>query len=1234
MKLLLFFFLSLLCLSLTNGHTLCVSPSNSSCSSCPASSPCMSLNEYVSNAEKYFGDNNTRVVFLNGTHTLSNVLIVTEVYNLSLTAQNWATIECCGVQSGLAFIDAVDIQISFLEILSCGARVQQNNFMSDAALSFVRVTGITIDEVTVAGSRGFGMYTNSCCGTIAIENSLFTNNGCQDNSGNANFVFSKCDNESNNSLVIKTSKFLDGSTSHGHDQNSSAGGGIAVYSSCPGIQIHLDSVQVRNNSGGNIQLDMRDFSDRPWKVSIRHSNISDGRGNSGAGLYFASRYHSKKYPPSCDTGDKNVLEITETFFTGNRGNRYAGALMINISDYVCMRSKIEVVDCVFDGNVVDDPINGHGSAIKILKYTVPTFYNQILPLYQISIIRTRFWNNSILGTQSSVLALGSVEKVSIDDCQFVDNVGTAISLQSSNVIFDGDILFANNTATNGGALKFCESSSMFLNSNTTMTFEENLARKTGGAIFTQEPCLEQPKACFFQPSVSDDTPVSDLAQKYHIGLIFINNSADVAGDSIYGGYIENCFTYAKLLSESGTASYLLSREIFDTIFDIAEDQNTAVSSDPYDVFFCGPHGIDNTSFVKNVTIVPGKIFNIGVVAVGQLSGAAPAIINVELLSEHQQNDILLNLYNSMSAKRCKNLSLSLQTNPEKPSIGTVVGLTLKVQPNSPSNSKSEDYTKYVNALVTDCPWGFQLDTGTCECLHDLSIRGFVCDLDNLSICRYRHNKKFWIGCYPSRNETNKQNCRNKSLLLAHGCGYDHYCNSEREVTIMDDTVDIQCVKNRHGTLCGSCIEGHSVVLGTGKCHYCPHSNKYMSLVVVYLGAGILFIVALAKFRLTVTDGSLNGFILFINFVHWNRNRFFPLFVNADILRLIIAWLNFDVGIEVCFYNGLTALQMIWLQVGYILYILFLQVTVIVLCRKYVIFTRFFGINVTKVISTMFLLLYGKILQTVVDILKCTCFKNTSNSLYAYCVLSIDGSIEYGSPKHIPLLVVAALFSTLLLLFIFSLLFIQILSKISSYRCFKWVARLQPFFETITGPCNPNYAFWPGFLLFVRLAYAILVLYEAITSIADPLVIICSISILIVIVSFLNPKGVYKKWSLNILEIFFVFNLFFTGLLLCTTPAATYGHASVGIAFSVFLAYQIHIRFRFTKGKRLIVKCAGKLVALCSRWKRNGESLQQPVSHTEVTIRTCLPSESSPLLPAQVMPPVINYSKFREPLVDQ
>ena len=1172
---------------------------------CPANiskAKCKCLADYATDTTKYF-TNNTRFVFLQGTHNLSKLLLINGVHNLSLSSymdMDEVNIQCVESGGGIIFNNSLDIYISCINLSFCGGRSSQPHIQ--AALEFVNVAGIYIDKTTVTKSTGYGFFAKRIRERVSIQHSVFLDNKI----GNAQVLFNECSPDSNNSLLMQHSEF-----SKSIKQSTSEGAtGLIIYSYCPNIYISLDHVTAANNSGRNMKIKIiMDVKDSHWEVKVSNCLVKGGHGLIGSGLYFSSKYRYQHYN-DCLSNKGNSLEFINTNFTKNMAKEYAGGMMLKFRDSDCNPVKITLTNCTFDSNGVIDS-KGHGAAVKIIKNSIPGFYKRTIPLHDVSINNTQFHNNAINnGFQASVLELSNIEKATLQDCSFTDNVGTAIFMTQSNVIFNGDTLFANNKAYNGGALKFCYLSVIFLNNGTKLTFENNHALQTGGAIFAQDSCLDQPKACFFQPIVSDNTSAERL--RGFVELHFANNTAEVAGDAIYGGEIETCFTFTKFMdnSSSGKASYFNSQSVFNAIFSGLPNDNASVSSDPYKVEFCGMSN-------HTLSVIPGKTFHIGVVTQGQHSGRAPAII-IAKLSRESNSSSLFQVKYSTPIRDCRNLSFTLETED----VGTTMELTFSVQQRIPQSHRLS-VKRSVSLSVLSCPWGFELETGKCVCLPL-----FKCDLDSLylNISRNHHMPLHWLGC---KEPQNKSDCTDQEFLFASVRGlYDYYdCGYINSDFIKASDVDRLCAEGRTGILCGSCVKGWSVVLGTGMCKPC--SNAYLGLVVVYLGAGILLIAILSKFRLTVNHGSMNGLIFYANFVHWNKTNFFPTPSNSDILRLIIAWLNLDLGIEVCLFNGMTVVHLLWLEIAYIVYIVFLQFAIVLLCRRYVIFTRLLGRNVTKVMSTLIIILYSKTVRTLVNIFTFTIVTNTSNNRKAK-VLSVDGNIEFGSWQHIPLLVVGSLLALLLLLFTFSLLFIQILSRISSWRFFKWVARLQPFFETITGPCNSNYAFWPGYLLFVRIAYALSVSVN--NGNIQIFYLVCGYAILTIIFSFLSPHGVYKTWSLNILEFLLLLNLAVTSILVHSVNKITV-YFSVVLAFSTFLAYHIYTYNLLKKLKKIVI---GSIAQFIKCLKKNSSQVPQSVvTHTEVTISSCTSTEYSPLMTAQVvMPPVIHdYGNLREPLIE-
>ena len=85
----------------------------------------------------------------------------------------------------------------------------------------------------------------------------------------------------------------------------------------------------------------------------------------------------------------------------------------------------------------------------------------------------------------------------------------------------------------------------------------------------------------------------------------------------------------------------------------------------------------------------------------------------------------------------------------------------------------------------------------------------------------------------------------------------------------------------------------------------------------------------------------------------------------------------------------------------------------------------------------------------------------------------DGNITYLGAKHSILFMVGLVYFIAVSLFTFSLLLNQCLQRRSNLFCFRWVERWRPFFEAYTGPCNDNFRFWPGFLIFMRFVLNVL-----------------------------------------------------------------------------------------------------------------------------------------------------------------
>ena len=357
-------------------------------------------------------------------------------------------------------------------------------------------------------------------------------------------------------------------------------------------------------------------------------------------------------------------------------------------------------------------------------------------------------------------------------------------------------------------------------------------------------------------------------------------------------------------------------------------------------------------------------------------------------------------------------------------------------------------------------------------------------------------------------------------MIHDNCPYDYCQVKNNTLSFKLELPDDQCAFNRSGILCGACQENFSQVLGTSRCKKC--SNTYLIAVIPsIILAGFLLVWFLMVFNLTISAGTINGLIFYANIIRISRNVFFPPEISSSFLSVFIAWLNLDLGIETCFYNGLDACAKTWLQLVFPLYV-WLTVCLIVVASCYsVSISKIIPKNSLHVLATLFLLSYTKILQVITSVFSSTVLQYSDD--LSIRVWFYDGNIEFLAGKHIPLFVVCLLLLTLLIIpFTLSLISIQGLQMISKFRLTYWIHSLIPFFDIYSKPYKLKHRYWTGMLLLIRLIVVVTVSFNVNNN---PTVNLIAVAVTtFVLLAYASYMGVYKNWLHNALEIALLFNL--------------------------------------------------------------------------------------------------------------
>ena len=691
------------------------------------------------------------------------------------------------------------------------------------------------------------------------------------------------------------------------------------------------------------------------------------------------------------------------------------------------------------------------------------------------------------------------------------NKYSAIIVKRSSLFISGETNFINNVGFYGGALSLYSGSIMTLSSDSRVTFIDNHAFKSGGAIYVETESYGDDYldiTCFYD-CMSRFCPSSVI--------FFCNNTSVQGGDSVYGGSVDDCLRRSE--------DQIL---LFDKMVKFCdEDESTSlVSSKPIRLCFCNDSGLICDVLLMNVTIIPGQTFELTVVAVGQKYGTTSATIQAKL---EQKEELLAHIEHSQRRqlvfRTCSVVRYTMYgfygTHVLYVSIRELSDVdiwdNLDYGRSGTSQGELGEYSPEVPLTIQihlePCPLGFyfELESVSCVCLPFLVEASIHCNINRQTVIK---PTDIWI------------NVTNTTAIIHRHCPIG-YCKTAGIEFLLNDP-STQCLLNRDGTLCGKCEGNMSQVLGSFSCRTC--SDLWLLLIVpVVVLCGIFLIIFLMASNLTVARGTINGLIFYANIVQANKAIYFSsrTKISTQICSVFISWLNLDLGFEVCLYNGLDAFVKTILQLVFPLYICALVIVIILTSHYSIRAARLSGNNSVQVLATLFLLSYSKSIRLVITALSVTRLTihdyvngfNTTKFVWLY-----DGNVDYLQGKHVTvfligvfiLIVVSLPFTTLLF-------FVQCLQKISHHKYCTWVWKMQPLFDAYTGPYKSKFRYWTGLLLLIRV---VLYTVYAMNIDGDPSInlLATTIAILLLLVHLIAVGKVYRSKLLGILELSFLLNV--------------------------------------------------------------------------------------------------------------
>ena len=702
------------------------------------------------------------------------------------------------------------------------------------------------------------------------------------------------------------------------------------------------------------------------------------------------------------------------------------------------------------------------------------------------------------------------------------------------------IYIVNNTAKHGGAL--------FLEANSKVTLLKDYIFETamnvsalnfvgntavhGGAIYVDDEsnsgaCASNPfernsikSECFIR-IVATHTILTANTNYSLNNIDFDLNYASISGSTLFGGLLDRC--RVSLFNEVDRTIDLADNQFLtykgdglQYLFDISTgNTNQTISSYPVQLCLCVKgQPVCGYKVHSAAAVRRGETFTLSVMAVNHVYSPVNATIQGYLYSTESN---LISGQVTPISDQCTNVTFQI-TSPRNSEQ-----LTLYASDGPCKDAGLSQLKVNVNFLPCICPIGFERSrfvSSFCLCRCHRKLRPFVGSC-NSTAQTFRRNINVWISYVNGSHSS--------GYLVHQYCPFD-YCvppNMSQPLNL-ETNPDTQCALNRTGMLCGACKPGLSLSLGSSKCLECPDFWPVLFVIITIFSifAGLGLIVLILWLNMTVAVGTLNGLLFYANIVSANRVVLLP-YPEPNLITVFISWLNLELGINVCYIEGMDIYIRTWLQLAFPIYIILLVLLLIIISQR----SSRFSTLIAKgdpiaTLATLILISYGKLFHVVLlaqpfSFAALTFPDNTTEFLWLP-----DGTVQYLAGKHVILFIAALLILVVCIGYSLLLFCWQLILRLPDWKIFRIFRNpnFNLFMAAYHIPYSSKHRYWTGMLLLAR---AILYLVAAANVSGDPQIQLISVTFVVIFIILLKmfiAVRLFKNTVVDALESFFYVNI--------------------------------------------------------------------------------------------------------------
>ena len=458
-------------------NVYCVTPTATSCSSCPHNNHCATLSEYTQEVELYFTSNTTvTMVFLSGDHVIDRNITVVNIARLTMcgefSSNNMATIVCNG-SVGFNFTNMVEFNIYSLAFTSYSRSWSYgSNPASNSALFLQSIQKAKLVNCSFHDIIGTALAVNNTS-VIFVENK-FMHNQCACRSFSEMHELGCGVTAFNSYLTFTGNTSFNNNTQTAFRSYAHCTGAIwALVSSLhfTGTNNFIDNSANGINSVGAISAQANTLLSFNGTSNFAHNSAEVGGviGTvdnvivtfSGTNVFFNNS--ASDSGGAISAGSNTLLSFIGTNeFTHNSAGIGGGAVV-----------TVENVIVTFNGtnNFTSNSASDSGGAIFAVSNTLLNF------------IGTNDFSHNSAEHYGGAMCTGNAVLNFNGTNYFVNNsadLGGAIDTDNAVLTFNGTNYFINNSADMGGAIDTLENG--VLTFNGTNYFINNSAEQNGGVI--------------------------------------------------------------------------------------------------------------------------------------------------------------------------------------------------------------------------------------------------------------------------------------------------------------------------------------------------------------------------------------------------------------------------------------------------------------------------------------------------------------------------------------------------------------------------------------------------------------------------------------------------------------------------------------------------------------------------------------------------------------------------------